>query len=322
MKILFVNSANKKNRISPFILSQAVSIQQNGLEVDFFSLDQGGIKGYIKHAIKLRKVLKENKYDVIHAHYALMGFISSFARGKEKLIVSLMGCDILGSYRSDGSLKWSEQFIVIAAKLFARFSWDIVILKSANMIPKLLPKTKFNVIPNGVDISLFSVMDRSVCREKLNFLKNTIYILFPTNPDRPEKNFLLAKTAVELLRGKLDSNVELIVVHKLSYEELIIYYNAVDVCILTSRSEGSPNVIKECMACNVPIVSTDVGDVKELISGTDGCFISVPEPSEFAEKIHQAIMFNGKTDGREKIKNLEINLIANKIIAVYDSVLI
>jgi teichuronic acid biosynthesis glycosyltransferase TuaC len=319
LRVLFVNSANKKKRISPFIVSQAVSLRDNGVLIEYFSLDEGGIIGYLKHAIKLRRLLKHEKYDIIHAHYALMGFISSYARRKEKLIVSLMGCDILGSYRSDGSLVWSEQIIVVAARLFSRFYWDHVILKSSNMINKLMRKTRFSVIPNGVNLELFKPMDKESCRKSLNLSIKKKYILFPSNPDRQEKNYPLASESCEIVKQRGFNDVELIVVHKLTYEALLLYYNAVDVCILTSRSEGSPNVIKECMACNVPLVSTNVGDVKEIVGATDGCYIAKHDPADFAEKIINALEFNTKTSGRKRVEPLEINLISQKIIAIYQS---
>lgn len=317
MRVLFVTSANKKKRVSPFILSQAESLVNNGVEVDFFTLEEGGLKGYIKYAGKLRKYLKSNKYDLIHAHYALCGFISTYARKKEKLVVSLMGCDILGSYRSDGSLIWREQIIVIFSKLFARFIWDFTVLKSANMIQKLLTNTRYAVIPNGVDLSLFQPMDKQECRRKLNLNPERKYILFPTNPNREEKNFPLAKKAYELVKKRYPEPVELLIVHNLTYKELVVYYNAVDLCIMTSRSEGSPNVIKECMACNLPIVSTDVGDVKEIISNTDGCYISSSNPEEFAEKIILALNFDKRTTGRNDVSRLEINAISKRIVELY-----
>jgi glycosyltransferase involved in cell wall biosynthesis len=319
LRVLFVNSANKKNRISPFIVSQAESLRGNGIHVDYFSLDKGGFKGYVLHAIKLRKLLKHEKYDVIHAHYALMGFISSYARRKEKLVVSLMGCDILGSYRSDGTLIWFDQIIVIFARLFSKLFWNHVILKSSNMIPKLIMGTKYSVIPNGVNLELFKPGEKQLSRESLHLSMNKKYILFPTNPDRQEKNFPLAQAAFEIVKNQGFPEAELIVVHKLTYDELVLYYNAVDVCILTSRSEGSPNVIKECMACNLPVVSTEVGDVKEIIGNTEGCFIAGQNPHDFAAKIINALEFNNRTLGRKQVEPLEINLIARKIINIYNS---
>ena len=100
-----------------------------------------------------------------------------------------------------------------------------------------------------------------------------------------------------------------------------MYLNAADALVLTSLWEGSPNVIKEAMACNLPIVSTDVGDVKEVIGDTEGCYITSYEPSDVAGKIKLALDFGKRTNGREKIKHLEINTIAKRIIDVYNEVL-
>lgn len=319
MRVLFVNSANKKKRISPFIHSQGESLKNNGIKIDFFTLEQGGIKGYISASLKLRKLLKEEKYDIIHAHYALTGFISSFARRKEKLIVSLMGCDILGAYSSKGRLIWYGHLIVLPAKLFSRYFWDLVILKSSNMILKLPAKTKYAVVPNGVDFDIFKPMDKSECRKKLGLSETKKYLIFPTDPGREEKNFPLTEKAVRLVKEKGFPDAELLIVYKLNYEELVTYYNASDVCLMTSRSEGSPNVIKECMACNLPIVSTNVGDVRETTEGTQGCYISSHNEKDFADKIIKALVFNSRTDGRSRIQHLEINTIAKKLIDLYNS---
>ena len=100
-----------------------------------------------------------------------------------------------------------------------------------------------------------------------------------------------------------------------------IYFNASDLVLLTSFWEGSPNVIKEAMACNVPIVSTDVGDVKEVIGKTEGCYITSFDPEDVAEKIKLALKFGKRTTGIEDIKHLESSLIAKKIIKIYKSVL-
>ncbi len=102
-----------------------------------------------------------------------------------------------------------------------------------------------------------------------------------------------------------------------------IYLNATDVLLLTSKWEGSPNVIKEAMACNCPIVSTNVGDVKWLLDGVEGCFITTNDPRDVADKINKALNFKSKTKGRDKLFRLGFDSehIAKKIIKVYEELI-
>jgi len=105
-------------------------------------------------------------------------------------------------------------------------------------------------------------------------------------------------------------------------QNIIPYYmSAADILILTSLWEGSPNVIKEAMACNCPIVSTDVGDVKEIIRKTDGCYIASYDVVDVADKVGKALSFGRRTNGRQNIKHLDNNIIADKIISLYRLVL-
>ena len=100
-------------------------------------------------------------------------------------------------------------------------------------------------------------------------------------------------------------------------DELVYFYNSADLLLLTSLSEGSPNVIKEAMACNCPIVSTDVGDVRQVIENTDNCFISNPFPKDIADKIIEITLIGKRTNGRKNIKYLDSKVIAKKIATIY-----
>nr|MBP9044541.1 glycosyltransferase family 4 protein [Spirochaetota bacterium] len=150
--------------------------------------------------------------------------------------------------------------------------------------------------------------------------KSKKHILFMSNPDRPEKNYNLAKQAYNLLN---ENNIVLHVIYNISNDKIPHYYYSADLLLLTSLWEGSPNVIKEAMACNLPIVSTDVGDVKEVIGSTEGCYICSYDPKDVAEKIKMALDFGKRTNGRERIIKLGLDAdnIAKKIINVYDKVL-
>jgi glycosyltransferase involved in cell wall biosynthesis len=118
-----------------------------------------------------------------------------------------------------------------------------------------------------------------------------------------------------------NENIEFHIVFGIENKILPYYFNAADVLLLTSLWEGSPNVVKEAMACNLPIVSTDVGDVRELMGGTAGCYITNFHASDVAKKLRLALEFGKRTDGRKKVRHLDTIQIAEKISKIYHQVL-
>jgi teichuronic acid biosynthesis glycosyltransferase TuaC len=306
LNVLFVSSGNSKNGISSLILNQGNSLVRNGVNIDYFSVNQRGIKGYLRAIKPLRKKIKQNNYDLIHAHYSFSGFLCYLSLLKIPIIVSLMGSDVK-----------ETKTMQLSSKLFAKYFWRKTIVKSYDL-KNSLTLIDAEVVPNGVDLSHFHPMDKQGCQNKLGWDVNKKHLLFAADPNRKDKNFFLSKTAVELNN---DDNIKLHYLKNVAHADVPVYMNASDVILLSSPYEGSPNVIKEAMACNVPIVSTDVGDVKEVISGTEGCYISSMDVIDFADKIKIAISFERKTNGRENILHLESNLIAQKIITIYKSIL-
>jgi len=305
MRVLFISSGNSKQGISPIIKNQGESLKAQGVDLEFYTIKGKGIKGYLKNVKPLRIYLRENKYDVVHAHYSLSAFIASLA-GAKPLVVSLMGSDVK-----------SVKYFKLIIKLFNRFTWSRIIVKSEDM-KKDLGIKKVEVIPNGVDIDKFKPLEKNECKRRLNWDLTKRQVLFAANPERPEKNYSLAKSAFALLEN---ANLELKVLIDVPNELMALYYTAADVVLLTSLWEGSPNVIKEAMACNIPIVSTDVGDVREVIGNTEGCYITFFEPEDVADKIKKALAFGKRTTGREDIRHLESSVVAKKIIDIYKKVL-
>jgi glycosyltransferase involved in cell wall biosynthesis len=170
------------------------------------------------------------------------------------------------------------------------------------------------VLPNGVNFNRFYPIPQMEAIKKLNFNPQKKHILFAANPSRQEKNYNLTKEAIKLLQN---NDLEVHFLENISNEDTIWYYCASDVVILSSTREGSPNVIKEAMACNRPIVATDVGDIKEIFGGIEGCYISDFEATDLAEKIKSALLFKGQTKGREQIEYLRSELIAKKLYGIY-----
>lgn len=290
---------------------------RRGIKLDNYLIRGRGIKGYARNIPRLKKVLRDNKYDIIHAHYGLSGIISDVSRKKEKLIVTFMGSDLLGSVNKKGIYTGWGKVLVAVNRAFSRYRYDFNIVRTKAMKAILKKSTNVEIVPNGVDFTVFYPMEKENARKRLGITDNNKMVLFISDPDNPVKNFSLAKRAFESLRLE---NSELKVVCGQTHEALNLYYNAADLLLFTSFHEGSPNVIKEAMACNCPIVSTDVGDVRDITGKIEGTYLCSFDARDVSEKIGEAVGFGRRTNGREMITHLEVDRVAKRIIDIYGSV--
>jgi glycosyltransferase involved in cell wall biosynthesis len=314
MKVIFVASGNKTvGKVSSFVQSQYDSLVEAGLDMILFPVVGHGAIAHLRAAIELRRMIRKEQPDVVHAHYSVCGHVAAMARvllqRKPKLVVS-----ILGSFPTH-SRKWR------LVRFCIRHIWDKTIVKSQRTARQL--GEAVSIIPNGVNLDMFCPQDHLDARASVGFETDKSYIIWCSNPDRLEKNYALAQTAVEILKKKQD-HVELLPIYNKTPQEVVRYMNAADCLLLTSVQEGSPNVIKEAMACNCTIVSTDVGDVRERLTGLDGCYI-LPEkdmqsPDALANLIGKAICYGKRIEGYNRIINDELTTqqIAKRIMACYE----
>ncbi len=264
--------------------------------------------GLFKKHSSLEKQIEAIKPDIIHSHYSYCGIISSIASKKVPVVVSLMGSDTHQS-----------KFMKFIIKYFSDYRWSETIVKSEDMKIRLDLKNSV-VLSNGVDLNLFHPLDKKECRQKLGWDLDKKYILFVSNPDRREKNFALAQATID--RIKINS-VEFKIIYHIDHSQIPVYLNAADVLLLTSKWEGSPNIVKEAMACNIPVIATKVGDIEYLFGNTEGYYYTDPDPDKLAGKINYVLNNDIKPNGRQRIINLKLDSesIADKLIQLYQEVL-
>ena len=320
MKVLFISSGNNFNNILPFIQSQEESIKDQGVDVDHFSLTKSGLwgfGGYMKAAKMVRKMHRENRYDLIHAHYSYCGWVAVLALTGLPIVVSFMGTDVYGYVDEKGKRKFSSYSVIIGAKLLQLFVSKIIV-KSKNLERAVFMKNKVTIVPNGVDFKKFQPRDPMEARKQLDLPLDRKVILFLGNPKDPRKNFKLLKEALEHLK---DLDPLVVTPFPIPAPEIPRYYNVADVFILTSFLEGSPNVVKEAMASGLPVVATDVGDVTDIIKDTPGCYVCSYQAQDLAQKIRKSFQVNLPTSGRQDIGHLELGEVAQQVITVYQKAL-
>lgn len=303
MKIVVVCSrryyAQETDYVAPFIYEQVKELEQLGCQFKYV-LIQAGWKSYLKTFLTLKKEIKNFSPDIIHAHGGHCGFIANLQK-KIPVVTTYHGSDI--------NSKKTRIF-----SLFSIKSSKFNIFVSQKLLEISGAKVNAQVIPCGVDTKVFYPMDKQECRKKLGWENEKTYILFSKAFEQKVKNYPLAKAAVDCLE-----NAKLIELKGYTREEVNWLFNACDVALMTSISEGSPQFVKEAMACNKSVVSTDVGDVKELFLHTKNSLICSYEVADVVLKLKQVLSSHINNDSRDYVQTVLANhLIAEKILKVYN----
>ena len=305
MRVLIVAN-NKPGQFSPFVTEQVEALRKLGVEFDFFGVGGKGFNGYLSNLPALKTKIHEYQPDLLHAHYGLSGMLANLQRAVP-VVTTYHGSDI-----------HSKGLNLSMSKITARYSSYNIFVS-----PWLLELSGYHgenksVIPCGVDTTTFTPIERTAARKQLGWNKNEQIVLFAGAFDNEVKNSPLAKEAVSLV-----PDTKLVELRGYTREQVNLLMNAANCLLMTSHREGSPVVIKEAMACGTPIVSVDVGDVKDVVSGVSGCYLATYDANDIAANIRQVLTFKGKTNGPQRIieKGLSNEIVAKRILKVYQTVI-
>jgi len=314
IKILFVSSGNLKNfDLAPFIKVQGDSLATEGVDVKYFKIVGKGFFGYLSNIKNLKKFLKENEIDIIHAHFTLSAWIAVLAFSKKPIVLSLMGIDAFGRINKFNKTSYSNKLLTILTFFIQPFV-SYIISKSPNIDKYVWKRKNSLILPNGVDLQKFN--GNRVCYKKELGLKEEVkYILFLGNKDDLNKNFSLLKETEDKLK---ELGFEIIAPYPVNHLQIPKYLSTVDILVMCSFQEGSPNVVKEAMASNCKGVFTDVGDVKNLVDNVNGYSICNFNPDSLINSILKVDQMEN-CGGRERIISLGLNLenIAKKLRMIY-----
>lgn len=315
---MFVSSGNVRNfDVVPFIRVQGESLAREHVDVDFFKIRGKGLFGYLKNISELRGYLKRHQFDLIHAHFTLSAWVAVLAFTGKPIVLSLMGTDAFGKINRVSERRVNNKNYTFLTFLIQPFV-DRIICKSPNIEQYVWQKSKSTILPNGVDLDVFDGRRKSFHAE-LGLDANKKYILFLGNPDDTNKNYALLKELEEQLK---DNDITLINPYPISHTLVPKYLSSVDLLALCSFQEGSPNVVKECMASNCRGVFTPVGDVEDLVRGVRGYKVAGWDSNEFLEAVLDVLQ-EDKVEGRNALisKGLDIGSVATKLRNIYDAVI-
>ena len=304
--------------LGTFIKSQVDSLIAADLEVEIIHPKPGPVLiRYTRAAIQVFSQTLTGHFDIVHGHFVQWCLIARM-QWTTPVVASFLGDDLLGTVTANGSYSKKRALLVHVSRWLCQHV-DAVIVKSEGM-KKAAAGNRIFVIPNGVDFELFHPIPRAEARAALGWNQDRYHVLFGNDPKIPVKNFPLAQAAIKCLHNR-GISAELVVASGLSQTTLVQYINASNALILSSLAEGSPNIVKEAMACNVPVVSTAVGDVSQVIGCTEGCSVCPHDPDALAAALEQALQHTEPTTGRADILHLERSVVAKQVIAIYEQVI-
>ena len=307
IKVLIVAS-DKGGKFAPFIEEQITALEKYGVVVVRYPVTRKGIVGYLREVPSLRSMIKRERPNVVHAHFGLSGLLANLQR-MVPVVTTYHGSDI----NNPTTLRFSKMGIWLSKH-------NIFVSKRNINIAQ--PKKNYSLLPCGVNLQVLQDNHPKTERVEKILKEGKINVLFAGAFDNNVKDPQLAKQTIEILSQVLDG-VNLIELKGYTREEVAILMHSCNALLMTSKTEGSPQVIKEAMACGCPIVSVDVGDVAERIEGVDGCsVVKSREPAAIAGALKHAILYEGRTIGRKKIIEMGLSneQVVIQLVDIYNTI--
>ena len=299
------------NAESRFFMQQVQALERRGIESTTVAVpgtrdqtdDDSSPRSAVDYLRFYPQVLSSVRgHDIVHANYGLTA-PAALAQPTRPVVVSLWGSDLMGRY---GRLsRWCARLA------------DAVIVMSEGMAALL--GTECHVIPHGVDLDRFRPAPRGPACDRVGWRRDRTHVLFPYPATREVKNYPRAERVVEAARERVDDEIELHTLYGVPHERMPDYMNAADALLLTSRREGSPNSVKEALACNLPVVATDVGDVRERLDGVDLSFVCRTD-DQLVDGLVEVCRSNGRSTGRQNARGVSLERMGERIESVYESV--
>ena len=304
-----------------FVEQQVKGLREIGLKVEVFYVDRAGngMGAYFRMLKPLGAAVRQVSPALLHVMYGgVMADRVTRWNSHCPTIVSFHGSDLLGENFSGRWRKWISHYGVRCSRRAAGRAQGVIAVSQRlkQALPAGLDESRVRVIPCGIDPERFKPMDQRACQRQLGWHERSFHVLFPSNSGDSVKRPALAAAAVAALRAG-GVPAELHYMRGVPNTEVPFWMNASDALLLTSAHEGSPTVVKEALACGLPVVSVDVGDVAERVEGIRGCHLASPQPDDLAAKLMLVRRADCRVSAREAIQELSVTNIALKLERFY-----
>lgn len=289
-----------------WVRDQVDEVRRHGIAVDLFAFPPGRGE-YLPAAKRLRSLLRRERFDLVHAHYGLAGWVARVA-GASPLIVTFHGTDVRHHLVGHLSRRLAWRVDLVAAVSRALFEPE-------DDRPGLPPVPASAVLPCGPDLRRFERRSRPEARHALGLDQGGSYLFFPANPARPEKRHdraaeVAAACGAELLCGG-----------SIEPEQMPLWLNAANAVLITSDYEGFGMAAVEALACDVPVLSTPVGIAPYALGGIKGCLCAPFDASTWVTVARGHLERpDPRVAGAARAATLSASRMAERVIEVYRAV--
>lgn len=302
----FVPDAGAPQR-GRWVTDQVEEIRRLGVEVELFRFPPGSSR-YLPAAVRLRRLLRRESFDLVHVHYGLTAW-SALLAGARPLVVTFHGTDVRHPVVGPLSRRLAWRADLVAAVSRALF-------RPEDGRPGLPAVPGAAVLPCGPDLGRFRPLPREQARRELGLDQDGRYLLFPANPDRPEKR---ADRARELADA---CGAELLTGGSIEPDRMPLWVNAANAVLVTSDYEGFGLAAIEALACDVPVLSTAVGIAPYALAGIAGALCAPFDLSRWRDAVQPHLTAaDPRIEGAVRAASLSAARMAERTIVAYRDVL-
>jgi glycosyltransferase involved in cell wall biosynthesis len=290
-----------------WVRDQVDEIRERGVEVEVFSFPPGK-RHYVPATRRLRRLLRQRRFDLVHAHYGLAGWCARLA-GARPLVVSFHGTDVRHGVVGPLSRRLAGRVDLVAGVSRALFSPE-------DGRPGLPPVPGAAVLPCGPDLGRFRPLPRNETRRALGLDPDGRYLFFPANPARPEKRH---DRAAELASA---CGAELLTGGSIDPDAMPLWVNAANAVLITSDYEGFGLACLEGLACNVPVLSTPVGIAPFALDRLSGALCAPFDLDVWSAAARPLLeTADPRVEGVQRAASLSAARMAERTIVAYGAVL-
>jgi teichuronic acid biosynthesis glycosyltransferase TuaC len=321
LRILFVTPGAPAGSHMPFVRREANALRAAGHEVELFGFDNSSYLPWrlLRQLAELRAFIRRARPDLVHAQFGKFNaLLAAFAAGCVPLVITFRGTDINRNCR----YSWLRSSLGLGASQLAAFFAGGLVCVSREIESKVWAHRSrpCMVIPSGVDLEIFVPCERAAARRCLGFGEHERIVLFNAGRSPAVKDPQLAAAALAEARHHFSKLRFVVLDGTVAPDAIPLYMNAADVLLVTSKAEGSPAVVQEAMACNLPVVSVDVGDVRERIEGVARCAVTSRDPVALGAALAEVLREPQRSDGRAHAAALSFQTVAARLNGLYRSV--